>query len=458
MDAADPCPDDMRSDPLLLSSCEYDTKSNISLLTDIATPKKSPAKKSPFKRIKLKRRLPRTPVHNTGTNLNPIMEDNKQAVVDELEIKGIMSDLLDRIEKEESQPKNLVFSTLGMSSETELIEDEDQDNDNISSYLESSPEPSPSPEPEPFYENFCDVNAVGEDNVNVSDDKEDGIAVNSFYSQQTSFLDNFEENWKKFKLRGCNVDIERIKLDDKDKDDIDFYLKTKELKVLKNTKRYISRKKKFFRRKASQQVRNDPEDTRNRRLLIAKKLRKSKRCFECEACMKPDCRKCAMCKDMKKYGGKGLKKQSCMTRPTCLFLENNKAASLKGLIRKKKLISKSVHLAENKDKVPASTSENKKKASQTLIKANSMKTKLLKKKHPDAKKKLNAQSNSSNFSNNVRHKLQKYETVNSKDVLIRKNKIQEIKEKFRQQEEKALSGKVSIENFSKEELLFGFYL
>ena len=77
------------------------------------------------------------------------------------------------------------------------------------------------------------------------------------------------------------------------------------------------------------------------------------------------------------------------------------------------------------------------------------------KKKPDAKKKLNAQSN---FSNNVRHKLQKYETVNSKDVLMRKNKIQEIKEKFRQQEEKALSGKVSIENFSKEELLFGFYL
>merc|ERR1712079_145232 len=377
----------------------------------------------------------------------------KQAVVDELEIKGIMSDLLDRIEKGESQPKNLVFSTLGMSSETELIEDEDQDNDNISSYLESSPEPSPSPEPEPFYENFCDVNAVGEDNVNVGDDKEDGIAVDSFYSQQTSFLNNVDENWKKFKLRGCNVDIEKIKLDDKDKDDIDFYLKTKEFKVLKNTKR----KKRFFRRKASHQVRNDPNEKRNRRLLIAKKLRKSKRCFECEACMKPDCRKCVMCKDMKKYGGKGLKKQSCMTRPTCLFLENNKATSLKGLISKKKFISKSVHLTENKDKVTPSNSMSQKKrnASQILIKDKSMKTKILQKNRPDEKKKQNSQPN---FSNNVRHKLQKYETVNSKDVLMRKNKIQEIKEKFRQQEEKALSGKVSIENFSKEELLFGFYL
>ena len=146
------------------------------------------------------------------------------------------------------------------------------------------------------------------------------------------------------------------------------------MKVLKKSKRYISRKKKFFRRKASQQVRNDQEDTRNRRLLIAKKLRKSKRCFECEACMKPDCRKCAMCKDMKKYGGKGLKKQSCMTRPTCLFLENNKATTLKGLTGKKKFISKTVHLAENKDKVTLSMSENKRNASQSLIKE---KTKLL---------------------------------------------------------------------------------
>merc|ERR1712079_456903 len=139
------------------------------------------------------------------------------------------------------------------------------------------------------------------------------------------------------------------------------------------------------------------------------------------------------------------------------FLENNKPTSLKGLIYKKKFISKSVHLTENKDKVTPSDSMSQKKrnASQILIKDKSIKTKILKKKRPDEKKKQNSKPN---FSNNVRHKLQKYETVNSKDVLMGKNKIQEIKEKFRQQEEKALSGKVSIENFSKEELLFGFYL
>lgn len=37
------------------------------------------------------------------------------------------------------------------------------------------------------------------------------------------------------------------------------------------------------------------------------------RCMECPACMrKDDCGQCEMCKDKKKFGGPGVKKQACM--------------------------------------------------------------------------------------------------------------------------------------------------
>lgn len=37
------------------------------------------------------------------------------------------------------------------------------------------------------------------------------------------------------------------------------------------------------------------------------------RCMECPACLrKDDCGQCEMCKDKKKFGGPGVKKQACM--------------------------------------------------------------------------------------------------------------------------------------------------
>ena len=39
--------------------------------------------------------------------------------------------------------------------------------------------------------------------------------------------------------------------------------------------------------------------------------KRAKRCKKCDACKREDCQKCANCKDMKKYGGPGLKKQCC---------------------------------------------------------------------------------------------------------------------------------------------------
>ena len=51
------------------------------------------------------------------------------------------------------------------------------------------------------------------------------------------------------------------------------------------------------------------------------------RCMSCPACLQPDCRACKYCIDMKKYGGPGVKKQSCEHRPKCHAKEKGKAGS-----------------------------------------------------------------------------------------------------------------------------------
>lgn len=42
--------------------------------------------------------------------------------------------------------------------------------------------------------------------------------------------------------------------------------------------------------------------------------RRRVRCRTCDACTREDCEQCRYCKDMKKYGGPGVLKQSCMMR------------------------------------------------------------------------------------------------------------------------------------------------
>ena len=41
------------------------------------------------------------------------------------------------------------------------------------------------------------------------------------------------------------------------------------------------------------------------------------RCNKCENCLKVNCKSCRACKDMKKYGGPGTLKLSCLMRPNC---------------------------------------------------------------------------------------------------------------------------------------------
>ena len=468
-------------------SCDQhqDSKSNISIHID-ALSFKSPVKSSTrvssnVRKIKLKKKQPRKEL------------DSKQAVQDEIEVKNLLNDLLDRVEKEESQPQNLVFSTLGTSHEaTDQDQDaNDEDDDNISAYLESStdhsrehsPEKTPSPfkdfdnsnlEPSHNFNEFCDeVNSVEDDNI------ED--------------IPDVPETGKTIKLRMCKVDIERRKLDEDEmriaKECIDSRRVSKQ-KV--NSQRVIVRsakRRQNSRRENKSTCSKLREKLRKKRILAKSKLRKSKRCFECDSCKKPDCRKCLMCKDMKKYGGRGLKKQSCMARPPCLFLENNKG-TLKAIpaqrikeIRNESWTKESPSQTKPPAKMlkKASVVKELKSIRKPLSRSSSLeilqvKNSSAKEKEPKAgsskvvdkglkemkKRKANQLSDLSRSTLSTRReKLQKFAMVNSDDVMIRQNKIEEIRRKFKQQEEKALAtnGKISsMMDLSREELLFGFYL
>ena len=41
---------------------------------------------------------------------------------------------------------------------------------------------------------------------------------------------------------------------------------------------------------------------------------RKRRCMECAGCKREDCGSCINCKDMKKFGGQGKKKQKCINR------------------------------------------------------------------------------------------------------------------------------------------------
>lgn len=45
------------------------------------------------------------------------------------------------------------------------------------------------------------------------------------------------------------------------------------------------------------------------------------RCKRCEACMRPECGECNFCRDMKKFGGPGKLKQTCVLRQ-CLSVSS----------------------------------------------------------------------------------------------------------------------------------------
>ena len=177
-----------------------------------------------------------------------------------------------------------------------------------------------------------------------------------------------------------------------------------------------------------------------------------------------------------------------MTRPPCLFLENNKG-TLKAIPaqRIKEIRNESLTKGSPSQTKPAkmlkkaSVVKELKSIRKPLSRSSSLemlqvKNSSAKEKEPKAgsskvvdkglkemkKRKANQLSDLIRPTLSTRReKLQKFAMVNSDDVMIRGNKIEEIRRKFKQQEEKALAtnGKISsMMDLSREELLFGFYL
>lgn len=55
--------------------------------------------------------------------------------------------------------------------------------------------------------------------------------------------------------------------------------------------------------------------------------RRRTRCRKCEACLRTECGECHFCKDMKKFGGPGRMKQSCIMRQ-CIAVSTQAWAGL----------------------------------------------------------------------------------------------------------------------------------
>ena len=99
------------------------------------------------------------------------------------------------------------------------------------------------------------------------------------------------------------------------------------------TKQNISSERRT-RSRVSYKVFDEEEANKNSSMNINKKSAfypglgsggsRKARCMSCPACLQPDCRACKYCVDMKKYGGPGVKKQSCEHRPKCHAKEKGK--------------------------------------------------------------------------------------------------------------------------------------
>lgn len=55
--------------------------------------------------------------------------------------------------------------------------------------------------------------------------------------------------------------------------------------------------------------------------------RRRTRCRKCEACVRTECGECHFCKDMKKFGGPGRMKQSCIMRQ-CIAVRNSRTQKI----------------------------------------------------------------------------------------------------------------------------------
>ena len=381
--------------------------------------------------------------------------DQKPVISDDVIIKNLVHEMVDKVDRNDVPLSNLVFSTLGRQSSIET-----EPEDDIAAYLESSssessqsPVPLPIPEDEVYF-NDDDVNYENQptspesSSILVSSDANENLLVSNL-------------------AKDCNVQIERLKLTSVHRSDIDHYLKAPKLNKTRsqiNTKLRGKLREKLRKNKKILLRKRNVKSVPARKCPVLKKAKRW-RCGECEACQRPDCRRCLFCKDMKKYGGAGVKKQSCIERPDC---GTTRAGSTRVGLPSQEDVSGREKITKYKAAPAAPPAEVKSKPA--LIKPQRRTSWTAPEKLPSVKRKKKVGEGPGGPGGLTRRqtpslplverpKLNKYATVNgAEDLLIRKNKMDQIKEKFKLQEKALKEGKTSMLNLSKEELLFGFHL
>ena len=198
------------------------------------------------------------------------------------------------------QPGSVLFSTLGASRQDEQVE-----------------EPMVMIPGDSELSSFCD------NNFDVQSRKDHELSEYIEEKPDVSLISSRVRRKSCFKP--CSVNLERLSLSQADWDFTQKYLlksgdgiSSKKRKI-KKTENKRSKIKNILRsREKIEKLRSGKKLVKSK--IASQQKQKNKRlnrCFNCDNCNTADCKKCLHCKDMKKYGGKGLKKQSCMSRPPC---------------------------------------------------------------------------------------------------------------------------------------------
>ena len=228
----------------------------------------------------------------------------------------------------------------------------------------------------------------------------------------------------------CRVDIEKMALGAEDwkvihmyleeADDYDIKARNKNQIKKENSTGIIEKPMRFMEKnKGPFKAKRGP----------FKRPKRLNRCFKCENCMMSDCRKCLHCKDMKKYGGRGTKKQSCMERRKCIQY------------------SKFDYVNKKRHPQPIPSQKRKEDISNTITLE----------KYIDDDDSEDYVPQTSVIKNKKKRKLER--DHEQEEIEEKKKKVKEIKERFKKQEAALKEGRNPLLSvLSRDELLFGFHL
>lgn len=335
------------------------------------------------------------------------------------------------------QPSNLIFSTLGSFRQAE----EDEPIIRLTAYesqlgFETS-QFSPLKTPlSPLFEDYTPP--VNYDNsYEYIEEKPDVSMLGPFISDTNDI--------------NCRVDIERMILRADDWKVIHMYLEqADEYDIKAKFKNQTKRENSTIVFEKPKSLIEKKKDNFKPRRIPFKRPKRINRCFKCENCKMTDCRKCSHCKDMKKYGGRGTKKQSCMERKKCIQYsqfefknKNRQPQDNKEHTGNTITLEKVSDDDDDDENVDADADEDDDYIA------------------PDADEDEDEDyiAQTSLMKYKRKRKLKKLKEREQEEIEEKKRKVREIKERFKKQEAALKEGKNPLLSvLTRDELLFGFHL